>query len=114
MLKNYVLLAIKVLGRNKFYTCVSLFSISITLMVLVLVTSLVDSFVNPRGPERNSEHILVGAYMSIQQTTADGNKLGSVGALGYRFIGGPPERLATHLKTEIAKWEELAKKGSFK
>ena len=35
-------------------------------------------------------------------------------ALGYRFIGGPPERLATHLKTEIAKWDELAKKGSFK
>jgi len=35
-------------------------------------------------------------------------------ALGYRFIGGPPERLATHLKDEIAKWDELAKKGSFK
>jgi tripartite-type tricarboxylate transporter receptor subunit TctC len=35
-------------------------------------------------------------------------------ALGYRFIGGPPERLATHLKTEIAKWDELYKKGSFK
>jgi len=35
-------------------------------------------------------------------------------ALGYRFIGGPPERLATHLKTEIAKWDDLHKKGSFK
>src|SRR5688572_16921381 len=35
-------------------------------------------------------------------------------ALGYRFIGGSPQRLAEHLKTEIAKWEELAKKGSFK
>ena len=35
-------------------------------------------------------------------------------ALGYRFIGGPPQKLAEHLKTEIAKWDELAKKGSFK
>ena len=35
-------------------------------------------------------------------------------ALGYRFIGGSPDRLATHLKTEIAKWDELAKKGAFK
>ena len=35
-------------------------------------------------------------------------------ALGYRFIGGSPDRLATHLKTEIAKWEELATKGAFK
>ena len=35
-------------------------------------------------------------------------------ALGYRFIGGSPEVLAKHLKSEIAKWDELAKKGAFK
>ena len=35
-------------------------------------------------------------------------------ALGYRFIGGPPERLATYMQGEIAKWDELAKKGAFK
>jgi tripartite-type tricarboxylate transporter receptor subunit TctC len=35
-------------------------------------------------------------------------------ALGYRFIGGPPARLAEYLKGEIAKWEELSKKGAFK
>jgi tripartite-type tricarboxylate transporter receptor subunit TctC len=35
-------------------------------------------------------------------------------ALGYRFIGGPPQVLADHLKSEIAKWDELAKKGAFK
>jgi tripartite-type tricarboxylate transporter receptor subunit TctC len=34
--------------------------------------------------------------------------------LGYRYIGGPPERLATFLKSEIAKWDDLAKKGAFK
>ncbi len=34
-------------------------------------------------------------------------------ALGYRFIGGPPERLGEHLKAEIDKWEALAKKGAF-
>ena len=35
-------------------------------------------------------------------------------ALGYRFIGGPPDKLAEHLKSEIAKWDDLAKKGAFK
>jgi tripartite-type tricarboxylate transporter receptor subunit TctC len=35
-------------------------------------------------------------------------------ALGYRFIGGPPERLAKYLQGEIAKWDELSKKGAFK
>ena len=34
-------------------------------------------------------------------------------ALGYRFIGGSPQVLADHLKTEMAKWEDLAKKGAF-
>jgi len=33
--------------------------------------------------------------------------------LGYRFIGGPPERLAAMLKAEIAKWSEVAKSASF-
>ena len=34
-------------------------------------------------------------------------------ALGYRFIGGSPQKLGDHLKSEIAKWEALAKKGAF-
>jgi hypothetical protein len=34
--------------------------------------------------------------------------------LGYRFIGGSPEKLAAHLKSEIAKWDALEKKGAFK
>jgi tripartite-type tricarboxylate transporter receptor subunit TctC len=35
-------------------------------------------------------------------------------SFGYRFIGGPPDKLADHLKTEIAKWDDLSKKGAFK
>jgi tripartite-type tricarboxylate transporter receptor subunit TctC len=35
-------------------------------------------------------------------------------ALGYRFIGGPPEGLADYLKGEMAKWDDLSKKGAFK
>lgn len=34
--------------------------------------------------------------------------------MGYRFIGGPPQKLADFLKAEIAKWDGLAKKGAFK
>jgi tripartite-type tricarboxylate transporter receptor subunit TctC len=35
-------------------------------------------------------------------------------AFGYRFIGGPPQKLADYLKSEMAKWDELSKKGAFK
>ena len=34
--------------------------------------------------------------------------------LGYRFIGGPPDKLASFLGAEIAKWRELEQKGAFK
>ena len=32
--------------------------------------------------------------------------------LGYRYVGGPPQRLAQFLKGEIAKWTEVAKSAS--
>jgi tripartite-type tricarboxylate transporter receptor subunit TctC len=34
--------------------------------------------------------------------------------LGYRYIGGPPEKYTEFLKAEIAKWDALGKKGVFK
>jgi tripartite-type tricarboxylate transporter receptor subunit TctC len=36
------------------------------------------------------------------------------GQLGYRYFGGPPEKLGAFVKSEIAKWDALAKKGAFK
>jgi tripartite-type tricarboxylate transporter receptor subunit TctC len=34
--------------------------------------------------------------------------------LGYRYIGGSPEKLAAFLASEIAKWAEVAKSASLK
>jgi tripartite-type tricarboxylate transporter receptor subunit TctC len=34
--------------------------------------------------------------------------------LGYRFVGGPPEKLGEFIKSEIAKWADAAKRGAFK
>jgi len=34
--------------------------------------------------------------------------------LGYRYIGGPPEKLAAFLDSEIAKWAEVAKSAALK
>lgn len=33
--------------------------------------------------------------------------------LGYRFVGGPPERLAAHLKAEITRWAQVARSPAF-
>ncbi|MEO0339860.1 MAG: ABC transporter permease, partial [Bacteroidota bacterium] len=42
MIKNYFKLAIKVLGRRKFFTFISLFGISFTLMILMVITAFLD------------------------------------------------------------------------
>jgi tripartite-type tricarboxylate transporter receptor subunit TctC len=34
--------------------------------------------------------------------------------LGYRYVGGAPEKLDAFLKAEIAKWAEVAKSASLK
>jgi tripartite-type tricarboxylate transporter receptor subunit TctC len=47
--------------------------------------------------------ILVQPDMKERETT-----------LGYRFIGGSPDKLAAMLKHEIDKWAEVAKSSSLK
>ncbi|WP_367393009.1 ABC transporter permease [Lewinella sp. LCG006] len=43
MLRNYFKLALKVLGRNKFFTGISLFGISFTLLILMVITAFYDA-----------------------------------------------------------------------
>ncbi len=42
MLRNYIKIAWKVLARNKFFTFVSLFGISLTIGILLVLATLVD------------------------------------------------------------------------
>ena len=49
MLKNYLKLAYKVLLRQKFFTFVSLFGISITLTILFVVAAMTDTALSPGG-----------------------------------------------------------------
>jgi putative ABC transport system permease protein len=51
MLKNYLKIALKVLLRRKFFTFISLFGISFTLMVLMVVTAFIDHTFAPMAPE---------------------------------------------------------------
>ena len=51
MLKNYIKIAFKVLLRRKFFTFISLFGISFTLTVLMVVTAFFDHTFGPMAPE---------------------------------------------------------------
>ncbi|MCB0277949.1 MAG: ABC transporter permease [Calditrichaeota bacterium] len=59
MLFNYLKIAIKVLQRRKFFTFISLFGISFTLLVLNVITSFLDSFISPGGPETKLDRTLI-------------------------------------------------------
>jgi putative ABC transport system permease protein len=58
MLKHYLSLAVKVLLRRKFFTFISLFGISFTLLVLMVVTALFDHALAPMAPETRMDRTL--------------------------------------------------------
>lgn len=59
MIKNYLQLALKVLRRKPFYTFISLFGISFTLMILMLLTSLFDAGLGRNQPMTKRDRLLV-------------------------------------------------------
>jgi hypothetical protein len=58
MLKNYLLIAYKVLMRRKFFTFISLFGISFTLMILVVSVAFLDNSFTPQKPESKFDRVL--------------------------------------------------------
>ncbi|SHJ67085.1 putative ABC transport system permease protein [Hymenobacter daecheongensis DSM 21074] len=58
MLLNYLKIAWKVLQRRKFFTFISLFGISFTLMILLVVVAMVDHVAGEHGPEKRIRQML--------------------------------------------------------
>ncbi len=61
MLKHYLATAIQVLRRRKFFTFISLFGVSLTLVVLMVATAVFDQALGPQPPEVHSDRTL-GVY----------------------------------------------------
>ncbi len=61
MIRNYLKVALKILARRKFFTFISLFGISITLLVLLVATAIFDHALAPQAPETRSDRTL-GVY----------------------------------------------------
>jgi putative ABC transport system permease protein len=86
VLKNYIKIAWKVMLRRKFFTFVSLFTISITLMILMAYTAIVEHLFQPMPPEVNNDRTL-----QIEYTELRGN--------GGRLCGSPPGMALLHRYT---------------
>lgn len=65
-MKSYLKLAFKVLGRRKVFTFISLFGITMTLVVLVVATSIIDDTFEPRQPESRFDRVLTVSVVSMK------------------------------------------------
>jgi putative ABC transport system permease protein len=81
MLKNYLKVALKVLGRRKFFTFISLFGISVTLLVLLVATALLDNVFATGTPEVHADRML-GVYELTMQGPDDTER----SRPGYGFL----------------------------
>jgi putative ABC transport system permease protein len=81
MLKNYLKIAFKVFLRRKFFTFISLFAISFTLVVLMVVTAMLDHIFGPLPPETRRDRMLgvFFAHLSGESGTMGGGP-------GYGFL----------------------------
>lgn len=66
MLTNYLKLAFKVLLRRKFFTFVSLFGTSLTLLVLMIAAAMLDHTFAPLAPEVRMERTLLVSSMAMR------------------------------------------------
>jgi putative ABC transport system permease protein len=81
MLRNYLIVAWKVLLRRKFFTFASLFGIGVTLMVLLVAVAMLDNIFAPQLPEVNGDRML-GVYA----VKMSGERMSTSSPPGYGFL----------------------------
>jgi putative ABC transport system permease protein len=81
MIRNYLKVAWKVLLRRKFFTFISLFGISITLVVLMVATAMLDHLLSPHAPE-----VLGRRTLGIYLMAMTGEHSTRSGFAGYKFL----------------------------
>ena len=68
MFKNYLKITWAVMKRNKFYTFISLFGISMTLTILIVLAAFFDQLLAPTYPEVNRERSLYVQRIKLLDT----------------------------------------------
>jgi putative ABC transport system permease protein len=81
LLRNYLKVAVKVLLRRKFFTFISLFGISLTLLVLLVATALLDQVFAVKAPE-----VLGHRTLGVYRMALKGPESTYQDAAGYRSV----------------------------
>lgn len=97
MLLSYLKIAWKVLLRRKFFTAISLFGISFTLMILLVVYAMFDHTVGPHPPEKRVDRLLFVTHLGLWAPNSQSNSNPS-----YSFLNHYVRPLRTPEKVSIA------------
>lgn len=103
MFKNYIKIAWKVLLRHKLFTFISLFGISFTLLILVVIASFIDHTVGKEAPETKQNRILSVTYFRLT-TPKGGNMLGPL--VSYHFLDKYVRSLKTPERVTISNFHK--------
>ena len=97
MLKNYFKIAIAVLRRRKFFTFISLFGISFTLTILIVLTAFIDKVINDNYPDKKRDRSLY-----INSLEKRGKTSMSSGPMSFYFLNHYAGSLKTPVKLAIS------------
>ncbi|GAB3957468.1 ABC transporter permease [Spirosoma harenae] len=99
MLLNYIKIAWKVLLRHPFYTFITLFGISLTLTVLMVLTSFLDHLFGTHYPEVRRDRTLYIMQMDLRDSTRTSR---SSGPMSFKFLTDFTKTLKTPERVTIA------------
>lgn len=99
MLKNYFKIAIAVLKRRKFFTFISLFGISFTLTILMVVTSFADKMFGPNYPDNKRDRSL---YIIEHEEFDDKTQGMNKGPMSFYFLNQYAASMKTPVKVAIS------------
>lgn len=92
MLRNYFKIAIAVLKRRKFFTFISLFGISFSLTILMVLTSVMDHLVSPSYPDVHRDRSLYSMTLKLTDPKERGQR---TGPFSYHFLHTYVESMKT-------------------
>ena len=98
MLTNYIKIAWKVLLRHPFYTFITLFGISLTLTVLMVLTSFLDHLFGSHYPENKRDRSLYLMQMKMQDSSRTGSQSGP---MSFKFLSDYAKSLKTAERVTI-------------
>lgn len=103
MLRNYFKIAIAVLKRRKFFTFISLFGISFSLTIIMVLTAFSDHLVDSAYPDAHRNRNL---YVSMMRLTGEKHGFSKNGPPSYYFLDHYVKKMKTPEKVAISSFHK--------